>query len=123
MNEDANQKETQSVTEAGETTTPVVTVTKMMVDKPSDFRFHAAYLSYSDAWDKTSLPESKSKLNEILTALQSEKIDYETFYRELSQYRGGGDESFRGRAFIETQRKKDWRKRDERERRNKRHGR
>ncbi len=97
-----------------------------LMDKPSDFRFHAAYLTYSDAWDKTSSVDVKVKLNEILTSLSEEKIDYETFYRQISQYRveynpehfSGG-----GRAYIETQRKRDWRKREEREGRNKRHGR
>jgi hypothetical protein len=94
-------------------------------DKPSDFRFHAAYLTYSDAWDKASVADVKLKLNEILDTLSNEKIDYETFYREISQYRvQSGSEHFGGgRAFIETQRKRDWRKREEKEGRNKRHGR
>jgi len=107
-----------------ETAAPAPSVPKMMIDKPSDFRFHAAYLVYSDAWDKASSSEAKIKLNEILTALSSEQIDYETFYRQISQYRPGfNSEQFSGRAFIETQRKKDWRRREEREGRNKRHGR
>jgi len=98
-----------------------------LMDRPSDFRFHAAFLTYSEAWDKASSVEVKMKLNEIMAALSEEKIDYETFYREINQYRvefnpehfsGGGT-----RAFIETQRKKDWRRREEREGRNKRHGR
>jgi len=97
-----------------------------LMDRPSDFRFHAAYLIYSDAWDKASSVEVKSKLNEIFEALSNEKIDYETFYREISQYRVEfNPEHFRGgtRTYIETQRKKDWRRRQEREGRNKRHGR
>jgi len=99
---------------------------KKLMDRPSDFRFHAAYLTYSEAWDKASSPDVKLKLNEIMEALSREEIDYETFYREISQYRvefnpehfSGG-----GRTFIETGRKKEWRIREERERRNKRHGR
>jgi len=97
-----------------------------LMDRPSDFRFHAAYLVYSDAWDKASSSEVKLKLNEILEALSIEKIDYETFYREISQYRVEfNPEHFSGgaRTYIETQRKKDWRRREEREGRNKRHGR
>lgn len=100
-----------------------------LMDRPSDFRFHAAYLVYSDAWDKAP-PENKQKINEILAALSADKIGYETFYREISQYRVDFNvEHFRsaralgGRTFIETERKKDWRKREERESRNKRHGR
>lgn len=99
--------------------------TKLM-DKPSDFRFHAAYLTYSEAWDKTSSGEIKLKLNEILTALSEDKIDYETFYRQINQYRAEfNPEHFSGggRHYIETQRKRDWRRREEREGRNKRHGR
>jgi len=97
-----------------------------LMDRPSDFRFHAAFLTYSDAWDKASSNEVKLKLNEIMTALSENKIDYETFYREISQYRMEfNPEHFSGgtRTYIETQRKKDWRRREEREGRNKRHGR
>jgi len=98
---------------------------KKLMDKPSDFRFHAAYLVYAEAWDKAP-SEGKEKLNEIMGALSAEQIDYETFYREISQYRVEfNPEHFRGntRTFIETQRKRDWRRREEREGRNKRHGR
>jgi len=108
-----------------ETTAPPA-VPKQLIDRPSDFRFHAAYLVYSEAWDKASSPEVKSKLNEIVIALSEDKVDYETFYREISQYRVEfNPEHFRGsgRTFIETQKKKDWRRREERESRNKRHGR
>ena len=101
-------------------------VSKQLVDRPSDFRFHAAYMVYSDAWDRAPSPDVKQKLNETITALAEDKIDYETFYRQVGQYRVQfGPEQFsgRGRAFIETQRKRDWRVREERASRNKRHGR
>jgi len=110
---------------ANETSEPTEPVKKLM-DKPTDFRFHAAYLTYSSAWDKAASSEAKLKLNEIMEALSNEKIDYEAFYREISQYRAEfNPEHFSGgtRTFIETQRKKDWRKREERASRNKRHGR
>ena len=128
MTEESNSKETQD--EAKTETTPTAPeappVLKMLIDKPSDFRFHAAYLTYSDAFDKASSLETKLKLNESITALSSEKTDYETFYRQISQYRAEFNAehfSGHGRTFIETQRKKDWRKREERASRNKRHGR
>jgi len=129
MTEEANNsKETHN--EGETTTTPTAPeappVLKTLIDRPSDFRFHAAYMTYSDAFDKATSADIKQKLNESITALSSEQIDYETFYRQISQYRTelnpdhfGG----RGRPFIETQRKKDWRKREERASRNKRHGR
>jgi len=104
------------------------TVSKLLIDRPSDFRFHAAYLIYSSAWDKTTSQEVRKKLNEIVDALSKNEIDYERFYQEISQYRAEfNPEHFTGQAgmktYIETQRKKDWRKREERDRRNKRHGR
>jgi len=111
--------------ETTEEAKPIEPAQKLM-DKPSDFRFHAAYLIYSDAWDKASSEEVKHKLNEILSALSTEKVDYETFYRQINQYRVEyNPEHFRGseRTYIETGRKRDWRRKEERESRNKRHGR
>jgi len=35
-------------------------VTKLMIDRPSDFKFHAAYLTYSNTYDKTTNPETKN---------------------------------------------------------------
>ena len=100
-------------------------VPKQLIDRPSDFRFHAAYLVYSDTWDRASSPETKLKLNEAITMLSEDKIDYETFYRQISQYRGhsGTDQFGGGRVFIETQRKRDWRRREQKDDRNKRQGR
>ena len=96
-----------------------------MIDRPDDFRFHAAYLVYSDAWDKTTSNETKQKLNEAITLLNESKIDCETYYRQISQYRGHTESNQfgSGRPYIETQRKRDWRRREERDSRNKRHGR
>jgi len=98
-------------------------VLKLSIDNPSDFKFHAAYIVYSQAWDKTSSPEVKTKLNEIISALSKSEIDYQSFYEKINQYRfdfnpqqyGGG------RMFIETQRKKDWRRMQEKNARNARH--
>ena len=33
---------------------------KLLIDNPSDFRFHAAYLAYSNIYDKTTNPETKN---------------------------------------------------------------
>jgi len=99
-------------------------VQKLSIDKPSDFRFHAAYLAYSETWDKTSSPQTKAELNEIITSLSEGKIDTEDFYRKISQYRQGfnsGQYSHFSRTRIETQRKRDWRKREAKNARNSRH--
>lgn len=101
-----------------------VTVPKLSIDNPSDFRFHAAYLTYSQAWDKASSSEVKMKLNEIIAALSKNEIDYQSFYEKISQYRAEfNPEHYHGgsRSFIETQKKKDWRRMQERNARNARH--
>ena len=90
-------------------------VPKLLIDKPSDFKFHAAYRIYSQAWDENNSQEVRKKLNEIMASLSKGEIDYQSYYKRVSQYRvefnpehyGGGM-----RARIETQRKKDWRRKE-----------
>jgi len=95
---------------------------KLLIDKPSDFRFHAAYLAYSEAWDKTASQETKSRLNEIIESLSKNEIDYQNFYEKINQYRMNfRPELTRSRAFIETQRKKEWRRKTAKSERNARH--
>ena len=98
-------------------------VEKLLIDRSSDFRFHAAYLAYSEAWDKTSPPEAKAQLNQIITSLSKDEIDTETFYRQMSQYRGDAnpDHYSFSRTRIETTRKKDWRKKEAKSARESRH--
>jgi len=97
-------------------------VPKLLVDRPSDFRFHATYLIYAQAWDKATSPEIKSMLNEMITSLSKDEIDYKTFYNKISQYRVDSIPEHVGtRARIETQRKRDWRGREEKDARNARH--
>jgi hypothetical protein len=98
-------------------------VEKLLIDNPSDFRFHAAYLTYTEAWDKTSSLEAKTQLNAMITSLSKNEIDTETFYRQIGRYRGtGSQEDYYGRRMrIETTRKKDWRKREAKSARESRH--
>jgi hypothetical protein len=118
-------------TEEKPTTENTQPPSKLLIDRPTDFRFHAAYLIYSSAWDKTSSNDIKLKLNNAIEALSNDKIDYESFYREVNQYRAefnpehfeGGRTRGGSMGFIETQRKRDWRQREEKARRNARHGR
>ena len=106
--------------EPGKTSLPLPQ--KLFIDNLSDFQFHAAYIAYSEAYDKIEDSESKKELNENLLALQQSQIDYSTFYQKISQYRSftgfGGDMS---RTFIKTQKKKDWRRQTQKQERNKRH--
>ena len=97
-------------------------VTKLMIDRPSDFRFHAAYLAYSETWDKTTSQETKRELNEIASSLSEEEMSYSDFYKRLDQFRRPGSKHYAyHRKRIETQRKRDWRKKQTKNMRNARH--
>ena len=101
-------------------------VSKLLIDRPSDFRFHAAYLAYSQAWEKSTSQDIRSRLNEMMASLSKDEIDYETFYGKISQYRVefNPEHYYVGtRARIETQRKRDWRRREAKNARDARHGR
>ena len=95
---------------------------KVLIDNLSDFRFHAAYLTYSDIYDKIANPETKKQLNQNIMALQQNQIDYPTFYKNIDQYRivEGSQYSY-GRTFIKTQKKREWRIKTQKRERNKRH--
>ena len=95
---------------------------KLLIDRPSDFKFHAAYLSYSKTWDKIDSPDTKAELNDILVSLSKDEMDYSDFYRILDDYRRKGSKHFEfSRQRIETQRKRDWRQKQTRSQRNQRH--
>jgi len=95
---------------------------KLLIDNPSNFQFHAAYLTYSNLYDKTTNPETKKQLNQNIRALQQNQIDYQTFYRNINQYRTEeGSQHDYGRAFIKTQRKREWRRKTQRHERIERH--
>jgi hypothetical protein len=96
--------------------------TKLLIDKPSDFKFHAAYLAYSKTWDKIGASDIKNELNDILVSLSKDEISYSSFYRTLDDYRRRGSKHYEfSREKIETQRKRDWRKKQTRSQRNQRH--
>jgi hypothetical protein len=96
---------------------------KLLIDNPSNFQFHAAFLTYSDTFDKTVDPEGKKQLNENIVALQQNQIDCPTFYRNISHFRGENATAPRtyGRTLIKTQRKRDWRKQTQKRERIQRH--
>jgi hypothetical protein len=96
---------------------------KLLIDNPSDFRFHAAYLTYSNTYDKTTNPENRKQLNQNITALQQNQIDYQTFYKNIGQYRTdeGSFQHAYGRTLIKTQKKREWHKKMQKRERNKRH--
>jgi hypothetical protein len=104
--------------EDNETTLPE----KLLIDNPSNFQFHAAYLTYSNTYDKTSNVETKKQLNENIRALQQNQIDYPTFYRNINQYRTEESSQYNyGRTFIKTQKKREWRRKMQKHERIERH--
>jgi hypothetical protein len=95
---------------------------KLLIDKPSDFKFHAAYLAYSETWDKIAASDTRNELNDILLSLSNEEMSYSNFYRTLDDYRRRGSKHYEfSREKIETQRKRDWRQKQTRSQRNQRH--
>lgn len=99
----------------------LLTIEKLSIDNLSDFQFHAAYVAYAEIYDKTTSLETKKQLNQNIVALQQNKIDYQSFYRNINQYRSEEGSQYRyGRIVIKTQRKQDWRRQMQKEDRNKR---
>ena len=94
---------------------------KLLIDDTSNFQFHAAYLAYSEAFDKIDTPEIKKQLNEGIQALQKGEINYSAFYSSINKYREENRTKGHRRAQIRTQRKRDWRKNTQKRERNKRY--
>ena len=101
-----------------ESSTP--TIEKLLIDDFSNFQFHAAYLVYEEAYDKASYAESKEELNQNIQDLKDNKISAEAFYGNVSRFRKL-DVPRQERFSMQTQRKKDWRKKTQRQERIKRH--
>ena len=109
------------MSEGSESVKPV-SPEKLLIDNPSNFQFHAAYLSYSEAFDKTVDPEGRKQLNENIVALQQNQIDYSTYYEKINQFRGqDASQHGYGRAFIKTQKKREWRRKTQKHERIQRH--
>jgi hypothetical protein len=96
-------------------------IEKLLIDAPSSFQFHAAYLVYSDTFDLAN-EDAKKELNQNLEDLKENKIDAQTFYVNISRFRKLDQPMGRpGKFTVATQRKKDWRMKTQRSERIKRH--
>ncbi len=93
---------------------------KLLIDDPMNFPFHAAYLVYEEAFDKARDNYAKTELNNNIRELSEGRIDTETFYMNVSRFRKV-DAPRQERFSMQTQRKKDWRKKEQRQDRIKRH--
>ncbi len=94
---------------------------KLLVDEQTNFPFHAAYLVYSEAFDNVTSNDAKTELNSNIEALKQNKIDYETFYMNIAKYRKQNSVPHQERFSLQTQRKRDWRMKTQRQERIKRH--
>jgi hypothetical protein len=94
---------------------------KLLIDEPTNFPFHAAYLVYSELFDTTIDAEAKADLNRNIETLKENRIDCETFYRNIAHYRKMSPSPHQERFSLQTQRKRDWRKKTQRQERIKRH--
>ena len=94
---------------------------KLLIDEPSNFQFHAAFLVYSDLFDQATSVEIKKELNGYIEALKQNQIDLETFYRNVAHHRKMTAPPRQERFALQTQRKKDWRIKEQRQERFKRH--
>jgi hypothetical protein len=95
---------------------------KLQIDDPTSFQFHAAYMVYSDLFDGASGSDVKKELNANLEDLKSNTISLETFYRNVSRYRREGvPERRHDRFSVQTQRKRDWRMKSQKQDRIRRH--
>ncbi len=97
-----------------------IQIQKLKEEKPLDFRFHAAFMAYSKAWDDNSSQEARTKLNELVSSLKDDDASYEMFYAGLGQFRKDRTE-YQSRARFKGQRKMEWRKSEAKSARNARH--
>lgn len=82
---------------------------KVIIEGSSNFQFNAAYLAYSEAYDKAFDPDVRKYLNQNIIALQQNEVDYQTFYRNINQYRSISTAQYHSKSSIKTQSKGEWR--------------
>jgi hypothetical protein len=95
---------------------------KLEIDDPANFPFHAAYMVYTELFDNVSSADAKKELNICIEELKENKISPEVFYRNVARYRGDVvSERRRDRLTVQTQRKRDWRMKSQKQDRIRRH--
>jgi len=94
---------------------------KLQIDDPSNFPFHAAYMVYSDIFDHATSDDVKREINGYIEALKQNQIDLETYYRNVAHYRKLDSNPRQERFSLQTQRKKDWRIKEQKQERIRRH--
>jgi hypothetical protein len=101
---------------------PEQTPEKLQIDDPMNFPFHAAYMVYSELFDNVSGNDAKKDLNLNIEDLKDNRISPEMFYQNVAHYRGDvPSERRRDRFTVQTQRKRDWRMKSQKQDRINRH--
>lgn len=90
----------------------------LLLDNPSDFRFHAAYLAYSEAWTNNTEPTVRQELNELLQTLHT-KNNFPQFYQAINHYRSPAEPPSRTR--FKAKKKRAWRRSEAKKTRLSRH--
>ena len=83
-------------------------VKKLEIDRPSDFKYHAAYVAYSKTWDDNLSNEARNKLNDLMKSLSDD--NYFQFYTTISQFRKDANIDLGGRQRFRAQSKRAWKR-------------
>ena len=94
---------------------------KLLIDEPTNFQFHAAYVVYSELFDSSNNPEVKKELNQNIEDLKNEEISLEDFYANINRFRKDVPSHRHDRYSVTTQRKRDWRMKSQKQDRIRRH--
>lgn len=96
-------------------------VEKKVFQNP-DFKFNAAYNTYSKVFDESDDIEEKLGLNELISKLSENEISYPDFYNEIAEKYSGEKQNYRfHRTRIEGTRKFAYRKSEQKTDRMRRH--
>lgn len=90
----------------------------LLIDNPSDFRFHAAYLAYTEAWTNNTESTVRRELNALLQTLYTEN-NFPQFYQAINHYRTPAEPPSRTR--FKAKKKRAWRRSEAKKSRLSRH--
>ena len=114
MTEDSSQADTESLVEIETIEAPEM----LLLDNLSDFRFHAAYLAYTEAWTNNVEPSVRHELNALLQTLHAEN-NFPQFYQAINHYRTPAEPPSRTR--FKAKKKRAWRRSEAKKSRLSRH--
>ncbi len=96
-------------------------IDKLSFEK-EDFKFVAAYNVYSSRFEEADDPGERACLNELISKLESEEIEYPSFYKLIAETDGESDRRYQyHRVRIEGSRKFAYRRSQQKKDRIKRH--